>query len=116
MARKPKTKSYRVKHRQGDELARVSRVFDEGHVAAGYHEQEFGEAPHADHDVVGEHATPRGTIRVEFTDGEPVFRGALHVGGSWTGGPEFKVTMPDGSSVQVLDVETVQAYLAQAWR
>jgi hypothetical protein len=107
---------HKTTHVVGGKKVKVARKLQQAHVDAGYHDQEFGEPPAPDHDLVGEHATPAGTILVEYTEGEPEFddEGRL-VGGSYTHGPEFRVTLPDGARVQVLCADTAKQYLANAW-
>lgn len=113
--RKRKTKRVQTTHRHGKELRKVDRVFEPAHLDANYHTIEYGETPHAEHDLIGEHPSPLGTIRVEYTEGEPVLENERLVSGSWTHGPEFRITFPDGTSVQVLCADTAQGYITSAW-
>lgn len=114
MAR-PRLQRHQVTHVKNGRKVKVERMLHPMHVEARYHQQEFGEPPHPDHDLVGVHDTPVGQIRVEYTEGEPRFDDENRlVSGSTTHGPEFKITLPDGASVQVLCADTAQVYLDQA--
>jgi hypothetical protein len=120
MAKKKKFKKTVSLHRVGKEVVEVKRQWGEDHLAAGYHKQEFGEHATRDHRLLGVHKTPlRGKILVEHTDGPPKFdirddgkKELVH--GSWTHGPEFKLTYEDGSAVQVICADTVKEYLKLA--
>jgi len=107
----------KAKHRVKGKIVHVDRQWDDRHLAAGYHEREWGEHSHKDHPLHGTHDTPNGQIQVEHSEGIAVYGGRAEDGllvlkeGSITHGPEFKITFPDGASVQVLDDESVKAYL-----
>lgn len=118
---KKKFKKTTSLHRVGGEVVEVKRKWGDDHLAAGYHTVEWGEHSTKDHKLLGVHKTPlRGKILVEHTQGPPKTEiredGAVNhlVSGSWTYGPEFKLTFEDGSSVQVLCADTVKEYLKLA--
>jgi hypothetical protein len=99
-------------HRVNGEIVKVSRKWDKAHIDANYHEQEFGEHSHAEHELLGDHD---GVI-VEHVEGKPVYGeredgATVLVSGAVTHGPEFKLTWPNGSSVTVVCADTVRAYL-----
>lgn len=77
----------------------VERRFHPGHAAAGYHLREWGEPAHAEHELLGDHAG----VLVEYV--VDVEAGA--------GGPEFRLTFPNGASVTALCADTVRELLAQ---
>lgn len=101
------------KHRVAGKIVEVPRKWDPVHTEAGYHEQEFGEHSRPEHELLGDHDG----IMVEHVEGAPEYGtreedgATVLVAGAATHGPEFKVTWPDGSSVQVLCADTVRAYL-----
>jgi hypothetical protein len=104
------------RHRVGDEVVEVPRMFDQAHLDAHYHLQEMGEHSMSDHDLHGDY----GTVRCEHVEGEPVYEereedGArVLVAGSPTVGPEFKISWPNGSSVTTPCADNARAYLQAA--
>jgi len=84
-------------HRVNGDLVKVPRQFDQTHIDAGYHEQEWGEHSHSVHELLGEH----GGVVVEHAEGDEAI----------THGPEFRLTWPTGHSVNVLCADVVREYL-----
>jgi hypothetical protein len=104
------------RHRVGDQVVEVPRLFDQAHLDAHYHLQEMGEPSTPDHLLHGDF----GTVRCEHVEGEPVYGereedGALVlVAGSPTVGPEFKISWSNGASVTTLCADNAGAYLRSA--
>ena len=96
MAKKKQTST----HRHGTKLVEVERDWHQIHLDAGYHEQEWGEHSNPKHRHLGDHDLPAGRLTVTHVAEHPVI-----------GGPTFRIDLPDGSSVDVLCADTVQAYL-----
>lgn len=90
-----------VSHHRGKDgrLSHVERRFHDAHIAAGYHEREWGPHARRTSPVLGEHESGH---KVELLREGP------------TGGPEFLVTLPSGAQVTVLCEDIVAEYLAQA--
>jgi hypothetical protein len=90
------------KHKQhGAEAKKVKRSWHPSHIAAGYHEQEFGPHAHSDHHLLGVHKGLHGDVHVSYLEqGET--------------GPEFQIAFDGGQGhqVTVLDEFTVREYLA----
>lgn len=85
-------------------MSKYGRTWTDEHVAAGYHEQDFGPLPTADSDLIGEYQGFDGdkpiTITVRFVpDGST--------------GPEFALQfgVPEGAQVTVVNEATVEEYL-----
>lgn len=74
----------------------------EVHTDAGYHEQEWGPVPTADHELIGTY---------EDADGSAVH--VRHVERGVTGNPEFEIEWEGGHKVTVLDDSTAIRYLVQ---
>ena|SRR5215471_1273820 len=86
-------------HRDGKKTVKIERQWKQEHIDAGYHQQDWGELPTEDHDLVGRH----GHLIVEFVPPEEAH----------TGAPEFRITLNEefGEAVTVVDADTVRAYL-----
>lgn len=108
MAKRPHTSNHRV----GGKIVKVPRRFDQAHLDAGYHDQEWGEHSTPGHKLHGIYDG----FKVDHIEGDPVFGERedgldVLVSGSPTGGPEFRITWDDGSSVTVLCADVLREYL-----
>lgn len=88
------------KHKHTSGVKTVKRSWHPSHIAAGYHEQEFGPHARPDSPLLGSHKSPHGyNIQVSY----------LEKGDT---GPEFHLVLMTGARVTVLDEYTVRGYLA----
>lgn len=92
------------KHKVGGKVIKIPRKWDDLHIGALYHEQEWGEHATPDHELIGTHNTDLGTFEVEYVEDFP--QGA--------GGPEFLIKLPSGDAVVVLCADVVRQYLQGA--
>jgi hypothetical protein len=92
-------KTSRHRH-SNNRIVRVDRRWDDAHLEAGYHLQEWGEHSKRGHDLHGDYQGTTGPLRVDHLDDHEII-----------GGPVFRITLPDGALVDVLCADTVRAYL-----
>jgi hypothetical protein len=98
-AKKPKPSKKHSIHRDGKLLVAHARNWRPMHIEAGYHEQEWGELPTRDHDLLGQHEH----LHVAYVPPEEAH----------TGAPEFRITLDSrtGEAVNVVCADSVRAYL-----
>jgi hypothetical protein len=77
------------------------RQWKEHHVAAGYHEQEWGPPPTVESQLIGSYQSTRGVITVRL------------VPAGESGVAELELEWENGPKVTVLNEETALLYLAQ---
>ncbi len=74
------------------------RQWADHHIAAGYHEQDWGPPPTVDCELLGSYESATGTMTVSLVQGE-------------SGVAELEIAWADGGKVTVLNEETALKYL-----